>query len=213
MRDGAAGECTVLPPYLDPDPPPTDMEGVLARFTSLCQAQAGSRLAVSDVVAAMGEQGFGPLILVPALIGLSPIGAIPGVPAITSAIIFLFAGQILLGFKHFWLPGFLARRSIAADSLARGVERMRPAAKFIDRLIGPRLTFLTDGPALYVLAAICVAIAVATPVIELVPLAGLIPNAAMAAIGLAITARDGVWALLAFAFTAGVVWFIVTQFP
>jgi len=36
-----------------------------------------------------------------------------------------------------------------------------------------------------------------------VPLGGIPPNAALVAFSLAITARDGLWALLAFAFTLG----------
>jgi hypothetical protein len=47
-----------------------------------------------------------------------------------------------------------------------------------------------------------------TPIIELVPLAGIVPNAALVAFALAITARDGLWALLAFLFTAASAWLI-----
>lgn len=185
---------------------------MLTRLAQLCTAESGARLTVHDVMTAIGEQSFGPLILVPALIGLSPIGAIPGVPAVTSAVIFLIAGQILLGLKHFWLPGFLARRNVEADALGRGVARLRSTARFVDRFVGLRLVFLTDGPALYVIAAACVLIALVTPVIELVPLAGIVPNAALAAFALAITARDGVWAILAFAFTAFTAWLLAAPF-
>ena len=40
----------------------------------------------------------------PSLIALSPVGAIPGLPAITSVIVVIFAVQMLLAQKHVWLP-------------------------------------------------------------------------------------------------------------
>jgi hypothetical protein len=45
------------------------------------------------------------------------------------------------------------------------------------------------------------AVALVTPLIELVPLAGIVPNAAIVAFGLALTAHDGLWALIALGFT------------
>jgi hypothetical protein len=42
-----------------------------------------------------------------------------------------------------------------------------------------------------------------TPVIELVPLAGIVQNAAIVAFGLALTAHDGIWALIATLITGG----------
>jgi hypothetical protein len=188
---------------------PTDLVGVLDRLAGSTPAEGSRRVTVHDIIVEMGERSFGPLLLIPALIGLSPIGAIPGVPAITSAIIFLIAAQILLGLRHFWLPGFLAQRSVTPETLAKAVRRMRPIARFTDRFLAPRLSILTDGVFRYIIAAMCLLVAFVTPVIELVPLAGIIPNAALAAFALAITARDGVWALLAYAFTGGCVWFLL----
>ena len=46
--------------------------------------------------------------------------------------------------------------------------------------------------------------------LELVPLGGIPPNAAIVAFSLAITARDGLWALLAFCFSgATIAWLVM----
>jgi hypothetical protein len=47
------------------------------------------------------------------------------------------------------------------------------------------------------------------PVIEIVPLAGIVPNAALVAFGLAFTAHDGYWALLGLTIT-GVSAYLIT---
>lgn len=191
---------------------PTDLEGVLDRLEKSYAHDHNGRITVKDLQDAIGERSFGPLLLAPALVGLSPIGAIPGVPFFTSAIIFLVALQILFGLKHFWLPGTIARRSISTHRLRQSLARMRPIARTVDRFIGPRLTIFTRGPFLYALAFLCLVVSAITPVIEVVPLAGIIPNAALVAVALAITAHDGLWVLVALFFSAASFYLISMAF-
>jgi hypothetical protein len=167
------------------------------------------RLSVTDLMRAIGERSFGPLILVPSLIALSPVGAIPGLPAVTSVIIVIFAVQMLLGHSHVWLPQWLKRRTMDGAKLEKGLTAFRPVARFVDHLLRPRLTVLTRGPFFYAIALMILAVALVTPVLEIIPLGGIPPNAALVAFALAITARDGLWALLAMGFTiASAFWLI-----
>ncbi len=194
-----------------------DLEDVIDRIIALCDqngaAQDGhDRVSVAELMASIGGRSFGPLLLVPSLIAVSPVGAIPGLPAVTSVVIVLVAAQILLGLSHFWIPGWLARRAIAAHKLERGLNAFRPVAHFVDHLLRPRLLWLTRGPFFYAIAALCLLIGIATPVLELIPLGGIPPNAAVVAFSLAITARDGLWALAAFAFTGGSLWLMLAAF-
>jgi len=168
------------------------------------------RVSVADLMDTIGERSFGPLLLVPSLIAVSPVGAIPGLPAITSVVIVLVAGQILLGHEHFWIPSWLGRRSIDARKLESGLQKFRPVARFIDHLLLPRLPWLTRGPFFFAIALFCLLIGLVTPVLELVPLGGIPPNAAVVAFSLAIIARDGVWALLAFGFSAATIAWLVS---
>ena len=165
---------------------------------------AHGRVSVANLMDKIGERSFGPLMLVPSLIALSPVGAIPGLPAVTSVVILLITGQILLGHPHFWIPAWLGARSVDAHRLESGLSKLQPAARFIDRfLLSARLTWLTTGPFFYAIALLCFLIALVTPILEIIPLGGIPPNAALVAFSLAITARDGLWALTAFAFSAG----------
>jgi len=198
-----------------PAPAHHDLEDVIDHIIALClhnglANEGKGRVSVADLMDMLGERSFGPLLLVPSLIAVSPVGAIPGLPAITSAVIVLIAGQILLGHEHFWIHGWLARRSVDAHGMERWLEKFRPVARFIDHLLRPRLPALTGGASFYAIALLCLLIGLVTPILELVPLGGIPPNAAVVAFSLAITARDGVWALLAFLFTAASVALLLT---
>jgi hypothetical protein len=192
---------------------PSNLLGVLDELSAAIAASPSDRVSVADIQSVIGERSFGPMLLIPGLIGLSPIGAIPGLPGIMAIIELLFAWQILLGRRHIWLPESISRRSIARGRLARAVEVMRPYASWVDLyLLWPRLTIFTSGPFFFVIAAMCVFLSLIMPIIELVPLAGILPNAALTAFGLAVTAHDGVWALLAFLATIGSIVLLVALF-
>jgi hypothetical protein len=179
-----------------PAPAHHDLEEVIDHIIALClrngPAHEGhGRVSVADLMDMLGERSFGPLLLVPSLIAVSPVGAIPGLPAITSVVIVLIAGQILLGHEHFWIPGLAGPPLDRCACDGAGAGKFRPVARFIDHLLRPRMAWLTQGPAFYAIALLCLLIGLVTPILELVPLGGIPPNAAVVAFSLAITARDG----------------------
>ncbi len=159
---------------------------------------------------AIGDRLFGPLLLLTGVITLAPIiGDIPGVPTIMGMIVFLLAIQLLFHREHLWLPQFLLKRSIERDNLHKAVEKLRPAARFVDRFLRPRLTMLTKNVVAYVIAFACLGIALAMPVMEVVPFSANIAGAALTLYGLALIAHDGLLALIAFALTSGIILLVV----
>ena len=73
-----------------------------------------------------------------------------------------------------------------------------PPARVVDRLTRPRLTFLVSRTGAYLTALFCVCIAVVMPMFELVPFSASAVGVALAALGLALVAHDGLLALIAF---------------
>lgn len=165
-------------------------------------AKQGEPVSLEAVMKTIGRRSFGTLILLAGLITLAPlVGDIPGMPTIMGVLVVLSAGQLLLRRKQFWMPSWLLNRSVSQDKLIASLKRLRPPARFIDRLLQPRLTVLIRGSGRYLIAIACIGIAAAMPVMEMVPFSANIAGAALTAFGLSLIAQDGLLALIAFLFT------------
>ncbi len=141
-------------------------------------------------------RAFGPLLLVPALLAILPvIGAIPGMSVLTAGLLALIAGQALLGRRQPWMPARLRRLPVRRRPLAEGVTRAEPWLRRIDRVLRPRLTWMTRGPGL--LAAMLCVLAMAGLMVPLavVPFGVMAPGTAVFLVALGVTAEDGAWTL------------------
>lgn len=157
---------------------------------------------VSDIHESLGVRSFGPLLLAAGLIGLTPIGDIPVVPTVLAIIVVLISGQLLIGLRGFWLPGFIRRRSVKRETLGKAIRFVRPVARGVDWVLRPRMSWLTEGPFTYVIASACLLIALVIPPLELVPFAATAPAIAITLFGLGLIGRDGAVIMLAFGFSA-----------
>ncbi len=164
------------------------------------------RVQLGDMLTAVGQGSFGSLLLVPGVITLLPlVGDIPGVPTLMALLVLLVAGQLLLGRRTFWLPQWLLKRSVSRAKLDKAVAWMRKPARAIDRLLKPRLTWLTQRAGTYLVALFCFLIALAMPLMEVVPFSANGAGLALMMFGLSLMANDGLWALLALILTGGTV--------
>lgn len=188
-----------------------DLTSILSELDDL----AGSERTVSidDVLDRVGSRGQGVTLLLPGLVGATPIGAIPGVPTLIGILVALMSVQILIGRSRIWLPKVLGRRSIGQGRLKEAVSRLRRPARWIDRHFGRRLESLTGTAAERAAAALCLVFACLLPPLEVVPFAALIPFAAIALLGLALTLRDGLLMLVAFLGSAAALYGIWVALP
>jgi len=133
---------------------------------------------------------------------MSPISALPGLPSTMSVLVILIAGQMLIGRQTFWVPQWLLQRSLSPSRLNKVVDALSSPARYIDRLLKPRLTFLIDSLGRYCIALICVLIALMIPAMELVPMLASVAGAVLLLYGLALVSYDGALAVIAMALTA-----------
>jgi hypothetical protein len=186
-----------------PKPPqkgPTDLEGLLDQLEDA--GNGGKEISLREVRDAIGRRAFAPLLLLVSLLGFTPLGGIPGVPTTLAVIVILIAGQVALSRRHLWVPAFLLDRHIERRKLEKSARALKPIARAIDKIIWPRLTFLTEPPWSAVLALACVLLALTVPPFEFIPFIDLPLWGAMVAFSLALFAHDGVLAIVAFALTA-----------
>lgn len=159
-------------------------------------------VSLDDLLDEVGRRSYGPLLLLAGLITLAPVvGDIPGVPTIVGIFVLLTGVQLVFQRDHFWLPGWLLKRTIHQEKLCKAVGWMRKPAGWLDRVMKRRLSIVISGAMAYVVAIVCVGIALVMPLMEVVPFSANLAGAALTAFGLALIAHDGLVALFAFAFT------------
>ncbi|WP_369026779.1 exopolysaccharide biosynthesis protein [Qipengyuania sp. RANM35] len=156
---------------------------------------------IGDVLDDFGERSFGPFIMLPALMEMTPIGGIPGVPTFLALVIALTALQLLMGREHVWMPDFIQQRSVSGKQLHRAVGKMRGFADFLDRHSEGRLEALTEGLAPKLVAVVILLLCCTVPPLEFLPFASSIPMLTNAILGLALTVRDGALLLASLIFT------------
>jgi hypothetical protein len=181
---------------------PKNLEQVL---DCLCEAKSDDdgQLSIASILQTIGCRSFAPVLLFAALVMSAPvIGDIPGVPVLAGLLIGLVAVQLLFHRDHVWLPQWLLRRSASRKKVARAVDKLRKPARFVDRYLRPRLVSLTEGVLGKLILAVSLLISAATPFMEFVPFSANVAGAALTAFGLALLAKDGVFALVAYVFTA-----------
>ncbi|AFJ03046.1 exopolysaccharide synthesis, ExoD [Methylophaga frappieri] len=190
----------------------TNLEQLLDCLAEAAEKNRNGKVSIATIMEMIGHRSFGPLLLLAGLVILAPvIGDIPGVPTIMAFFVLLMAIQLLLGQQHFWLPNWLQERAIDSDKLSKAIDWLRKPARFIDKLIQPRLLILVSGKAKYAIASAAIMIALLLPFMEVIPFSANAAGIALLAFGLALIARDGVLALLSFVVTALTVGFIGTS--
>jgi hypothetical protein len=183
---------------------PDAEEGLADVIDQLAEtADRKDQVSIDDVQEAIGQRSVGPFLLVSAVIEVSPIGGIPGVPTILAIIVVLFAGQLLFGKRHFWLPKVIRNGSLRGDRLKKALGYVRPVARWTDKAIRPRLIWATREPLIHIVAGLCVLLASTVPPLEALPFASSAPFGTIGLFGLALIARDGLLVLIGFALTLG----------
>jgi hypothetical protein len=127
---------------LSKDPP----RGIAAALRRLSEEHRGERFAVADLLAALGDQGFGLLILLLALPNVLPGPMIPAFSVPFALGIALLGLQLAVGWHSPRLPGWLKRLSVERRRFERFVLRTEPVLFRLERWLRPRPSGLTEGP-------------------------------------------------------------------
>ncbi|MAA74422.1 MAG: exopolysaccharide biosynthesis protein exod [Salinisphaeraceae bacterium] len=174
-----------------------DTGNLVELLDTLDRNMTGSQVAVDDMIAAIRHRGFGPLIILPALIAMMPTGALPGVPTTMALINACICLQLVFGRDHPWVPGRLGRLRISRERFDKAQTIARPWARRIDRFLHPRLTGLTTYPAPRFIALASLLLGLTMIPLELLPFAAAVPASAIVLLGLGLSVRDGLLILLA----------------
>jgi hypothetical protein len=137
------------------------------------------------------DDGPGPVLFVLTLPVLLPLP--PGVSMLLALPLLIVAPQIALERPLLWLPQMLKRRSLKRRDLVGVLRRALPWLRRFERVIHPRLTFLTGRIGARFVGAACTLIALV--LVLPIPFANLVPSIAMSVFALGLTRRDGLLVL------------------
>lgn len=168
-------------------------------LTELANDPDREEISFADIRHAMGDRAFGALMFVFAAPNSLPVNA-PGVSAILGMPVLFLAVQLMLGWREPWLPAFITRRRVTRQRFAQVMNHIVPWIRKAERLLKPRLIWLTDGLAERLIGLLCALVALA--LILPIPF-GNVPTAIIICIlSLALLENDGLAALVGFAATA-----------
>ncbi|WIY52345.1 exopolysaccharide biosynthesis protein [Devosia sp. YIM 151766] len=185
----------------------TSQEGALGRLVRKVEErlEAGDEVSIGLIQAVAGHRAAGPMLLLPALLVISPLSIIPGVPTLVGINTILVAGQIVLGRDQVWLPKWLTERCISAKHARTLMKFLVPASRMADGVVKRRARFMTGMVMRRIGAAICVLVGAIMPLLEFVPFTSTGAAGIIAVYALSITARDGWLALAWMGLVAGAV--------
>lgn len=182
-----------------PDEAATKVRSVVDKLDDLSENRAVS---VSDIVAAFGDASFLPLMMVPALLVISPLSGIPLFSSLCGLSIGLIAIQMLFRRGHVWLPKLVMRQRVTGTRLRKGVRRLNRIADWLDRNARSRLTILFRYPMILVPQTLCVLCGLSMPFLELIPFSSSLLGTAVVLMSVGFLVRDGVFVIAGGGFVA-----------
>jgi len=164
---------------------PTRTSEILREFA---RTRTSERVSIGEIVAALGDRGLGVLIAIFAVPNVFP-STVPFGNVLTGIPVILFAVQLMLGMDRTILPGFIARRTISTEFLKSATPRVAALLAWFERLLKPRLPFMTTPQAERAIGILCMVLSVVSTLP--IPFGHQLPALGIMLIGLGLIERDG----------------------
>ena len=169
-----------------------DPENLTQFVDHMVEETDGDIVTLGELLDTVSHRSYGPLLLLPALLAASPIGAIPGMSIITGMIIILIAAQMLFGLIHPWLPRKLEDVEFSRKRLTGFREKSRRWTKWLDRPLARRWQALTKAPWVQLVALACIILALLFYPLALIPYGVFLPSITICLMAVGLMARDGI---------------------
>jgi hypothetical protein len=169
---------------------PTRTSDLLREFA---RSLTSDRVSLAEIVAGLGDRGLGVLIAIFALPNILP-SAVPFGNVPTGLPPLLFAIQLALGVDHLILPRFIARRTVGTHWLKALAPRVASVLSWFERLLTPRMEWVTGPRAERIIGIIAIALAMVSTLP--IPFGHNLPALGLVLIGLGLIERDGLAILI-----------------
>ena len=171
---------------------PRPARGPVAEIlAAIRDASDGDSVTVARLQRAMDARAQPVLLLLPALILVSPLSGIPGFATVGGLTIALISLQMLVNRPAIWLPGIVLRRSLSTARVLRALDRLDRPARFIDRHTVARAGWFVTFPGRQLALGTCALCGLAMPFLELVPFSSTTLASLVTLLAAALLVRDG----------------------
>lgn len=153
----------------------------------------GDKVSVKQILDALDTRSFGLAVLLFSLPSVVPMP--PGVPTVVGIILLIVSVQMTAGREDLWLPGILSKREFDRKSLVGAFEGLAPRLAVIEKVMKPRLLFMTGRVGSIFIGVIVLIMAIVL-ILPLPPGGNFPPALACAVLGLGLAQRDGLLVLI-----------------
>lgn len=155
------------------------------------------RLTFGELIEALGQRGYGALIVLLALPNLLPFW-VPFLSPLVGVPMFIICAQLAFGRTTPRLPDVVARRSVRGAALLGMIQKASPWLRRVERFVKPRPSFLTSRVGERLVGGWCMVLAAI--VVLPTPLTNGPPALACLVMALGMLEEDGVVILAGAAF-------------
>lgn len=151
-------------------------------------------ISVRDVLKRLEGRGFGILLLLLALPNCIP--NVPGISTVFGVLLVAPALQMIFGAGTPWLPKRVGDMQAPPDTFRKGIDWAMPMLLRVEKLVQPRLQFLTQKPATiwFGVQTLILAGILVLPI----PFGNWPPGMSVATLAIALLQRDGLFAIISF---------------
>ena len=194
---------TALDSYTAPHQVPRETASAVLHQLTL--GPPDDKVSFGQMLDALGERGFGLLLMLFAIPNLLPFPGVPGVSFVTGMAILFISLQLILTKNEPTFPDWVSRKSFSRAQLSKFIVKTNPLLRWLEKPIRPRLSPMVVGVGERMIGVVGVihALTLALPI----PMGNLPQAVALILLALALIELDGLMAILGYiASIAAVIW-------
>jgi hypothetical protein len=189
-----SGHSTISPASGDDAGEDRCRRSLSALIDQLAVQTASDTLTITDLVAWFQDRATLALMMIFGILNILPH---PPGTSVVVGLPMLYLSLAMMLDRPPWFPRIVTERGISRSLFAAVATRATPVLRRCERLLRPRLSWLSRGLASRLSGLLCLVLSVI--LILPVPFGNIAPAACVTLLALAIAARDGLWVLFGWA--------------